>query len=98
MDNVVEGVNATQAALVLAKELDVEMPIAEMASRVLFDGLSNGRVDVPAGTSGAVTRKLSNLPRPQFRHLLQQPRRSHPPVTGISLRLKAEKSEIFFRL
>ena len=39
MDNVVEGVNATQAALVLAKELDVEMPIAEMASRVLFDGL-----------------------------------------------------------
>ena len=40
MDNVAEGVNATQAALVLAKELDVEMPIAEMASRVLFDGLS----------------------------------------------------------
>jgi len=33
-------VNATQAALVLAKELDVEMPIAEMASRVLFEGLS----------------------------------------------------------
>ena len=40
MDNVAEGVNATQAALVLAKELSVEMPIAEMASRVLFDGLS----------------------------------------------------------
>ena len=40
MDNVAEGVNATQAALVLAQELDVEMPIAEMASRVLFDGLS----------------------------------------------------------
>jgi len=40
MDNVAEGVNATQAALVLAKDLDVEMPIAEMASRVLFDGLS----------------------------------------------------------
>ena len=40
MDNVAEGVNATQAALVLAKELGVEMPIAEMASRVLFDGLS----------------------------------------------------------
>ncbi len=39
MDNVAEGVNATQAALVLAKELEVEMPIAEMASRVLFDGL-----------------------------------------------------------
>ena len=40
MDNVAEGVNATQAALVLARELGVEMPIAEMASRVLFDGLS----------------------------------------------------------
>jgi len=40
MDNVAEGVNATQAALVLAKNLGVEMPIAEMASRVLFDGLS----------------------------------------------------------
>lgn len=40
MDNVAEGVNATQAALVLANELDVEMPIAEMASRVLFEGLS----------------------------------------------------------
>ncbi|HCL26724.1 MAG TPA: glycerol-3-phosphate dehydrogenase [Dehalococcoidia bacterium] len=40
MENVAEGVNATQAALVMAKELGVEMPIAEMASRVLFDGLS----------------------------------------------------------
>jgi len=40
MDNVAEGVNATQAALVLAKDLSVEMPIAEMASRVLFEGLS----------------------------------------------------------
>jgi glycerol-3-phosphate dehydrogenase (NAD(P)+) len=40
MDNVAEGVNATQAALILARELGVEMPIAEMASRVLFDGLS----------------------------------------------------------
>jgi len=40
MDNVAEGVNTTQAALVLAGELGVEMPIAEMASRVLFDGLS----------------------------------------------------------
>ncbi len=40
MDNVAEGVNATLAALTMAKELGVEMPIAEMASRVLFDGLS----------------------------------------------------------
>ena len=43
MDNVAEGVNATQAALVLAKDLNVEMPIAEMASRVLFEGLSPQR-------------------------------------------------------
>ena len=40
MDNVAEGVNATQAALILAGDLGVEMPIAEMASRVLFEGLS----------------------------------------------------------
>lgn len=40
MDNVAEGVNATQAALAMAKGLDVEMPIAEMASRVLFEDLS----------------------------------------------------------
>ena len=40
MDNVVEGVNATKAALILAKDLGVEMPIAEMASRVLFERLS----------------------------------------------------------
>ncbi|MEE8465729.1 MAG: NAD(P)H-dependent glycerol-3-phosphate dehydrogenase [Dehalococcoidia bacterium] len=40
MENVAEGVNATQAALILAKDLGVEMPIAEMASRVLFEGLS----------------------------------------------------------
>ena len=39
MDNVAEGVNATQAALVLPGDLGVEMPIAEMASRVLFEGL-----------------------------------------------------------
>ena len=40
MDNVAEGVNATQAALILAEDLGVEMPIAKMASRVLFKGLS----------------------------------------------------------
>ena len=40
MDNVVEGVNATKAALIMAKDLGVEMPIAEMASRVLFEELS----------------------------------------------------------
>ena len=40
MDNVAEGVNATRAALIMAKDLGVEMPIAEMASRVLFEELS----------------------------------------------------------
>ena len=40
MDNVAEGVNATQAALILARDLRVEMPIPEMASRVLFERLS----------------------------------------------------------
>lgn len=40
MDNVAEGVNATQAALKLAGELNVEMPIAQVTYRVLFEGLS----------------------------------------------------------
>ena len=40
MDNVAEGVNATSAALAMASRLDVEMPIAEITYRVLFDGLS----------------------------------------------------------
>ena len=39
MDNVAEGVNATGAALKLARELDVEMPIAETTYRVLHEGL-----------------------------------------------------------
>ena len=40
MDNVAEGVNATEAALKMAAELDVEMPIAETTFRVLHEGLS----------------------------------------------------------
>ena len=40
MDNVAEGVNATEAALKIAAELDVEMPIAETTFRVLHEGLS----------------------------------------------------------
>ena len=40
MDNVAEGVNATGAALKLAHQLDVEMPIAETTYRVLHEGLS----------------------------------------------------------
>ena len=40
MDNVAEGVNATEAALTLAARLDVGMPIAETTYRVLYRGLS----------------------------------------------------------
>ena len=40
MDNVAEGVNATEAALKLAQRLDVEMPISETTFRVLHEGLS----------------------------------------------------------
>ena len=40
MDNVAEGVNATRAALDMAARLGVEMPIAQITHRVLFDGLS----------------------------------------------------------
>ena len=40
MDNVAEGVNTTGAALAMARELDVEMPITEATYRVLFEGLS----------------------------------------------------------
>ena len=39
MQNVVEGVNATGAALQMAAALDVEMPIAQATYRVLFEGL-----------------------------------------------------------
>ena len=40
MDNVAEGVNATEAALKLAERLDVEMPITETTYRILHEGLS----------------------------------------------------------
>ena len=40
MDNVAEGVNATGAALAMASRLGVEMPIAQVTQRVLFEGLS----------------------------------------------------------
>ena len=40
MDNVAEGVNATEAALTMAARLGVEMPIAETTYRVLYEGLS----------------------------------------------------------
>ncbi len=39
MDHVAEGVNTTIAALNMAAELKVEMPIAQMTYRVIFEGL-----------------------------------------------------------
>ena len=39
MDHVAEGVNTTVAALKMAAELNVEMPIAQMTYRVIFEGL-----------------------------------------------------------
>ena len=39
MDAVAEGVNTTVAALEMAEELDVDMPITRLMSRVLFEGL-----------------------------------------------------------
>ena len=39
MDHVAEGVNSTIAALKMAAELNVEMPIAQMTYRVIFEGL-----------------------------------------------------------
>ena len=40
MDNVAEGVNATEAALMMAAQLNVEMPIAQTTYRILHEGLS----------------------------------------------------------
>ena len=40
MDNVAEGVNATEAALKMAVDLNVEMPIAQTTYRILYEGLS----------------------------------------------------------
>ncbi len=39
MDNVAEGVNTTGAAVAMAEELDVEMPISDVTYRMLFEGL-----------------------------------------------------------
>jgi glycerol-3-phosphate dehydrogenase (NAD(P)+) len=43
MDNVVEGIDTTRAALLLAEERGVEMPIARQTARVLFEGLDPWR-------------------------------------------------------
>jgi glycerol-3-phosphate dehydrogenase (NAD(P)+) len=46
MKNVAEGVYTTSAALKMGRELEVELPIAEATSRVLFEGLPVGQAIV----------------------------------------------------
>jgi glycerol-3-phosphate dehydrogenase (NAD(P)+) len=60
MDNVAEGVITTGAALKLAQELDVEMPIARVTQRVLFEGL-------PANM--AIAELMGRPPRPEWESL-----------------------------
>lgn len=60
MDNVAEGVITTGAALKLAQELNVEMPIARVTQRVLFEGL-------PA--KDAIAELMGRPPRPEWEAL-----------------------------
>jgi glycerol-3-phosphate dehydrogenase (NAD(P)+) len=55
MTGIAEGVTTTIAALKLADELDVEMPIAEQVNRVLFEGL-----DVRQAVSELMVRELKH--------------------------------------
>jgi len=57
MDNVAEGIITTGAALKLAQELNVEMPIAQVTQRVLFEGL-------PA--KEAIAELMGRPPRPEW--------------------------------
>ena len=55
MTGIAEGITTTVAALKLAEELDVEMPIAEQVFRVLFKGL-----DVRHAVSELMVRELKH--------------------------------------
>ena len=55
MTGIAEGITTTVAALKLAEELDVEMPIAEQVFRVLFKGL-----DVRRAVSELMVRELKH--------------------------------------
>ena len=56
MQNVAEGVDTTRAALDLARQLDVEMPIAQAIHAILFEGMS---------VSQAVQELMGRDPRPE---------------------------------
>ena len=57
MDNVAEGVNTTGAALAMAGQLGVEMPITQVTYRILFEGLS---------TQEAVAELMERPPRSEL--------------------------------
>jgi len=57
MDNVAEGVNTTNAVLAMAKDLGVEMPIAQTTYQVLFEDLS---------PQDAVAQLMDRPPRPEW--------------------------------
>ena len=56
MQNVAEGVDTTAAAMKMAQELNVEMPITEATHRILFEGLDPRQ---------AVTELLGRAPQPE---------------------------------
>ncbi len=56
MDMTAEGVPTTKAAVALAEQCSVEMPITEMTERVLFDGFDPGR---------AIDELMSRTPAPE---------------------------------
>ena len=57
MNNVAEGVNTTGAALAMAKELKVDMPIAQATYQVMFEGLS---------PQEAITQLMERPPRSEW--------------------------------
>ncbi|MFC1935980.1 NAD(P)H-dependent glycerol-3-phosphate dehydrogenase [Chloroflexota bacterium] len=66
MQNVAEGVDTTSAAVKMAQELGVEMPITQATHRVLFEGLDPRQ---------AVAELMGRAPQPEWAGVL-----SHPPL------------------
>jgi glycerol-3-phosphate dehydrogenase (NAD(P)+) len=66
MHNVAEGVDTTAAAVKMAEELGVEMPITQAAYRVLFEGLDPQQ---------AVAELMGRAPQPEWVGVPDQPSR-----------------------
>ena len=64
MKNVAEGVDTTAAAMRMAQELNVEMPITQLTYRVLFEELDPRQ---------AVTELLGRAPQPEWAGVPQNP-------------------------